>query len=196
MTNVDYRAVPGSSTVEGASHNEQAWLDLTAASRTRVTAYLRRVTTEPDEISELSAEVYSRAWINREDVLAATVPESVIIGFARAVCVEWGTWRRRLLPLDTVEAASFVAETERSSDSMSVEEVTLQRAWSQRMLSQLSESQRLAVDYRYRWSWSYDEIAAALGCSEATARVHVWRGLQRLRTLVIADPPPMLSPVE
>ena len=193
MTDVERRTTPVSSTAGPSPNNEQAWLDVVTASRRRVTAYLRCMTKEPDELSELFAEVSLRAWIDRMEVLAAVAPESMFIDYARAVCAEWAVWRRHLRPLNATDDAGVTPYTERLSNSMSVEDVRLQRAWFERVLCQLSDCQWMAVDYRYRSSKSYKDIAAALGCSEATTRVHVWRGLHRLRTIVAADPLPLAS---
>ena len=51
-------------------------------------------------------------------------------------------------------------------------------------LSALSPQQRLAVEYHYRWGWPYWAVAAAIGASEATARVHAMRGLKTLCNLL------------
>lgn len=53
-----------------------------------------------------------------------------------------------------------------------------------RALAQLPERQATAITMRYFLTCSYEDIAAALGCSIATARVHTARGLARLRSLL------------
>ncbi len=52
---------------------------------------------------------------------------------------------------------------------------------------QLPETQRLAVVLRHVVGCSTSEVAAALGCGEGTAKSHVSRGMERLRTLAL-DP--------
>jgi RNA polymerase sigma factor (sigma-70 family) len=54
----------------------------------------------------------------------------------------------------------------------------------QTALTNLSQQQATAVAMRFLMSCAYDEIASALDCAEATARVHVTRGLSRLRELL------------
>ena len=49
-------------------------------------------------------------------------------------------------------------------------------------MARLSRSQRLAIDYHYLRGLPYCAVAAALGCTEPTARVHAHRGLAGLRT--------------
>jgi RNA polymerase sigma factor (sigma-70 family) len=50
----------------------------------------------------------------------------------------------------------------------------------------LSVRQRVAVIHRVVMDHSYEETAAAMGCSAETARAHVYQGLRRLRNEVTA----------
>jgi RNA polymerase sigma factor (sigma-70 family) len=52
-------------------------------------------------------------------------------------------------------------------------------------ISRLPEKQATAVTMRFLLYCPYEEIAQALGCAEATARVHASRGLSRLRELLV-----------
>lgn len=62
-------------------------------------------------------------------------------------------------------------------------------------ISRLSPQQAQAVLLRLVECLSYDAVAEALGCSEATARVHVLRGRERLRErLAHLDPLSRRSP--
>ena len=51
-------------------------------------------------------------------------------------------------------------------------------------MAQMSETEREAVELRVVAELGYDEIAARLGCSEASARTRVHRGLARLTRLL------------
>lgn len=51
-------------------------------------------------------------------------------------------------------------------------------------IARLPEQQATAVTMRFLLYCPYEEVAQALGCAEATARVHVTRGLSRLRDLL------------
>ena len=53
-----------------------------------------------------------------------------------------------------------------------------------RAIAQLSDSQATAVTMYYLLDCPYGDIVDALDCAEATARVHVSRGLERLRSLL------------
>lgn len=52
------------------------------------------------------------------------------------------------------------------------------------LLAELPETQRLAVVLRHIVGLSLSETAAVLGCPEGTAKSHVSRGLERLRTVI------------
>ena len=51
-------------------------------------------------------------------------------------------------------------------------------------ISRLSEQQAIAVTMRYLMDCNFEEIAQGMDCAEATARVHVSRGLGCLRRLL------------
>lgn len=55
------------------------------------------------------------------------------------------------------------------------------------LLSELPETQRLAVVLRHIVGLTPAETAAVLGCPEGTAKSHVSRGLARLRSLIASD---------
>ena len=169
------------------------WLDVVAWSMPRVRAYIRRVSKDDDEVADLLAETRALAWLRRAELLADPTPSSVMIHYARDVCREWMVARRLETRLDEVTVAITTSQDEVCVDSMSLEEAEEWQRWCLRALSGLSTQQRLAVDCRYRWSWAYEFVAAAIGSTEATARVHVHRGLGRLRTIVADDPPPLLE---
>jgi len=52
------------------------------------------------------------------------------------------------------------------------------------MLSELPDTQRTAVVLRHVVGLPYAEMAVVMGCPEGTAKSHVARGLNRLRTLL------------
>ena len=56
-----------------------------------------------------------------------------------------------------------------------------------RSLAALGDRQRLAIVLRYYGERSTREIAAALDCSEGTARNVLFRGLAKLRTMMTAS---------
>jgi len=85
----------------------------------------------------------------------------------------WRRWRRRVSPVavvrETSGGAGDPAELVAGTDAV------------RRMCAQLPPAQRVAVVLRFYQDLDYREIAALLGCAEATARSHVHRALQALR---------------
>ena len=59
----------------------------------------------------------------------------------------------------------------------------------QKALQKLTPSQRTAVVLKYYHGMRMKEIGDVLGCSEATARVHLFRGLKHLRSELKAIKP-------
>lgn len=59
-----------------------------------------------------------------------------------------------------------------------------------RLLTRLPRNQQLAVLLRYVDDLPVADIAAVIGCAEATARVHLHRGRQRLAELLSWEPGP------
>lgn len=53
------------------------------------------------------------------------------------------------------------------------------------VLAQLPESQRVAVVLRHVVGLPVSEVAEVMDCPDGTAKSHIWRGLQRLRALLI-----------
>jgi RNA polymerase sigma-70 factor (ECF subfamily) len=54
-------------------------------------------------------------------------------------------------------------------------------------VAQLPRNQRLAVVLHYVDDLPVSEVAAVLGCAEATARVHLHRGRRRLAELIAGE---------
>jgi DNA-directed RNA polymerase specialized sigma24 family protein len=171
------------------SEDDLKWLDAVARSMPRVGAYIRRARLA-DDVAELLADTCYRAWLGRRELLAAPYPTDVVIGHAREACRACMATYRYERSLDGGTLPTTTGFGSSDNASLSVGEAEEWQRWCNRVLGSLSRQQRLAVDYRYRWSWSYELIAVAIGSTEATARVHVYRGLRRLRQLVAVDPPP------
>jgi len=107
----------------------------------------------------------------------------------RESCRQLVAWRRHELAAHDADRVALDGLPE--LPSMSIEDVLAQREWFEHILRCLPENQRIAVDLRIRCSCSYEMVSAVLGCAEATTRVHVWRGLSRLRQIVRDQPPPL-----
>jgi RNA polymerase sigma factor (sigma-70 family) len=56
--------------------------------------------------------------------------------------------------------------------------------WVRQAFAELTPEQQRAIGYRVIDELSYEEVAAQLDCTPTTARSHVFRGLQSLRTAI------------
>jgi RNA polymerase sigma-70 factor (ECF subfamily) len=98
-----------------------------------------------------------------------------------------GRWWRRILghaPADdggSPRLERWPAEMEDPVDTLD-REATRRRLWA--AVDRLAPRQRAALILQAHEGLSTGEIAAVLGCSEATVRVHVHRGLRTLRRLL------------
>jgi len=185
---------PDAEDVRRSRDDDRRWLDAVAQSMPRVRAYIRRVSKDDDEIADLLAETRALAWFGRAELLADQLPIDAMIRHAREACRKWVVSHRREVAVDEAVSASTSTEGTLDSGAMSAEAAVEWQRWSQRVVGRLSPQQRLTVDYRYRWSWDYDYVAAAIGSTEAAARVNAHRGLRRLRMIIANDPPPVLVP--
>jgi RNA polymerase sigma-70 factor (ECF subfamily) len=132
----------------------------------------RRVVGRDDVARDLAAEAFARAWVRwhrLHDQVPGAWVKKVTLNLA-IDCV-----RRRV-----VEPVAAVSTP--SPEDASVARVTLAPA-----LRALPAQQRSAVALRYLADCSEEEIAAALQVSKGTVKVHLHRGLKRLRALL--DPP-------
>lgn len=81
-------------------------------------------------------------------------------------------------PLDPPDTAPGVERRVEQSDAHHELEL---------LVSQLPDAQRLAVVLRHVVGLSTAEVADALGCPEGTAKSHLSRGLERLRTITLTS---------
>ena len=121
-----------------------------------------------DIVQEVLARMHDR-W-RRVD--HADHPDAYV---RRAVVREYLSWRRR-------RSSREIALAEPPSPGAHGPEARVaarDEMW--RLLAGLSRAQRVVLVLRFYEDLPDDEIAAVLGCSPATVRVHASRGLSRLR---------------
>jgi RNA polymerase sigma factor (sigma-70 family) len=93
----------------------------------------------------------------------------------------WRSLRRRERPV--AEPAQMAAVPARADHASAIADADV--AWS--LCQSLPRVQRAAVVLRYYDDQSYAQIADMLGCTESTARSHVRRALQSLRSRLEGD---------
>jgi len=179
-------AVPGlgvqCSQVGLDDHNEATGCDarrlsaIVADANRQVASYIGRVTQNHDERRDLFADITMRAWVGRRELFAAADPTLALIAHARDACREWAHCRRREVPLSNqFELPDLEANDE---TSISVDDAVRWFEWSNRVLSKLSDKQRLAVDYHCRWNWSYEVAFRAfwrVTFSKLMATINLWK---------------------
>jgi RNA polymerase sigma-70 factor (ECF subfamily) len=165
---------------------EQSWRDLVPRYNRRLRAYFRRARWAGDEIEDLVWDAWALA-LEREGELHTTAD---LWPMLRKAAAQASAGRLRVrrhevpLPDGLVAAAPADARAESEDDAQTLAH------WNKWALAQLPKQQRLAVDYRHRWSWPYWVVAAAVDTTESTARGHVRRGLAALRKIAVESPPP------
>jgi len=97
---------------------------------------------------------------------------------AHNVVVDIYRRRRPVHPLETAEDQNDPTQTPEADVEARAEHEALYAA-----LAQLSDEQRAAVELKLA-GWSGEQIAAALGKSQAAVKMHRYRALDRLRTLL------------
>lgn len=146
-----------------------------------VLGFLYRATRRADIAADLTAEVFAAALqaAGRFDPALGT-PRSWLFGIARHHLAD--TWRRgrvedqarRSLEIEALvltDAALERIETELAGEGGAALE----------LLDELPADQRTAIEGRVLRERDYDELAAALRCSESVVRQWVSRGLRTLR---------------
>ena len=145
--------------------------------------FVRR-TLDPDSAAELTAETFAEAFASRArftptDAAGAAwlygIARHQLSRFLRSGRVD-GRARARLgMPRRTLDVDDY----ERVEELVDLRPL---RRVVERALGTLSEDQRRATELRIVDGRPYAEVAAALGCSEQTARARVSRALRRLAT--------------
>lgn len=170
-----------SSTGNSEHPHDVQFLNIMAAHDEILRRYVAKaVRHDADAASSLMAAIRARAWFDCASLIGSSDPRQVLIGHAREVCRVWVYTQRHELRLDdrkdldraVSERRGWLASPARGT--MSVERAVEQREWVERLLGQLTEHQRIAVDFRFRWGMPTSFIATLLDVTESTVRVHLF----------------------
>jgi len=145
----------------------------------QVLGFLSRATGRPEVAADLTAEVFAGAlagaWIFRPELGSA---QAWLFGIARhqlADAWEHGRVEDRARRRLGIEPLALRDELLERIDALGDEEQAL------RLLAELPEDQRIAVQGRVLEEREYRELAGSLRCSESVVRQRVSRGLRSLR---------------
>lgn len=137
-----------------------------------------RVVRDPDLAEDALQDALATLWRKLPALARHPNPEAFVLRVSLdAACDHLRAHlrrRRRDAPLDGAEAAALSAPPAAGAGSALCREVL-------RAIGRLKRRQATAILLRALHDESYDTIARTLGCSEATARVHVLHARENLR---------------
>lgn len=142
-----------------------------------------RIARDPERARDALQDAMARVWAQRDRVRAHPNPGALVLRITIHAAIDGLRRERRgLRAVDRTEAAAWhaslpagpAAAVERSEVCARVREA----------VARLPEKQAAAVTLRVLEEQPYEAIAAALGCAEPTARVHVLRGREKLKQLL------------
>ena len=161
-----------------AGGDESAWREIYTATRDRIFALLVYHIGNRDEALDVMQETYVGAVKGIGRYRGEGSLEAWLAGIALRRARDW---KRRLLGkfkrTDTLEGEPPLAQALPQPDLD-------QKRRLRQALDQLPDRQRSAVLLHVWMGYSFREVGDALGVSEATARVHAFRGREALRELI------------
>ena len=148
-----------------------------------------RITRDPDRARDALQDALARVWKHRQRVRSHPNPAALVlrIGIQAAIDVrrrEGRWWRMGAGAMPRAVAAGGDANPGTTAERREIRALVLDA------IARLPEKQAMAVTMRMMEDAPYEEVAAALGCAEATARVHVLRAREKLARLLARTAPP------
>jgi RNA polymerase sigma-70 factor (ECF subfamily) len=149
----------------------------------RMISSIWRIVRNPTDAEDAMQNALATVWQRWSRVTKHPNPEALVL----KICIDAAcdTLRRRVREQRMVQsngAPSESAAAHRAAGAEMAEEEL--HAAVMTAIQRLSRNQAVATLMRIVQGQSYEQIAAALGCSEVTARKHVERGRERLRRLL------------
>jgi RNA polymerase sigma-70 factor (ECF subfamily) len=149
---------------------------------TRMLRTAWRITHDPDRARDALQDAMTRIWMRRDRVRAHPNPGALVLRITIHAAIDRLRRDRRRLRAEGGEPAGWRADpTAGPATGTERNEV---RALVLEAVARLPEKQAVAVTLRMLDEQPYEAIAAALGCAEPTARVHVLRGREKLKRLL------------
>ena len=160
--------------------DEKAWRRIYDQTNQQLYNFLCYQTGDRDAARDLLQETYVAA-LRRLDTYRG---QGTLLSWLRAVglrkCLDW----RRRVSMRIRKLAAFARENTSLASTGAEETFPGLGDGFQAALDRLSPRQRAALLLRELEDQPFSEIAAALGCGEATARVHHHRACQNMRKLL------------
>ncbi len=144
-----------------------------------------RLTRDPDRARDAQQDAVARIWKQRQRVRSHPNPAALVLRITIQAAIDGLRRERRRRRAEGSAAAS----SWRAIAPAAAAEQREARAMVLEAVARLPRKQAVAVTLRVLEEQPYGTIAAALGCAEATARVHVLRAREKLRHLLRALAP-------
>ena len=160
------------------SGREAEFSRLVLPRQARMLRTIWRIVRDPDLAEDALQDALTTLWRKLPVLARHPNPEALVLRVCLdAACDQLRAHtrrRRRLVPFDEGEDAVSASQATQTGESSVVDEVR----WA---IGRLHRRQATALLLRAVRDESYQTIARSLGCSEATARVHVLRAREKLR---------------
>lgn len=147
------------------------------AHRDEIYRYAWRMVGDAQDAQDLTQETFLRAYRAFERLEPDSNVRAWLYKIATNACLTFLKRRGRERTV-SLEVSSLSGQTETPPETVRRSELLREVA---QAVEALPTRQRAAIVQRKYQDLSYAEIAASLGCSEDTARAHVYQGLRRLR---------------
>lgn len=141
-----------------------------------------------DEAKDIAQDVFIKAYQKMDDFEGKSKFSTWIYRITANLCIDYQRKKKRsrLEPLDHLTTSGSKSALELSSTvevGHKLEQQQLRKLL-ESGLNELSANQRAAIVLRFFNELPTREIAEILNCSENTARIHVFRGLNKLKTKI------------
>ena len=168
---------------DGAGGDDVFYDTYLAPLETRMLRTAWRITRDPDRARDALQDAMARIWRERDRVRAHPNPGALVLRIAIHAAIDVLRRERRRhraeeSAVPTAWRASPLAGPAVSAETSEVRALVLDA------VARLPEKQAAAVTLRVLEEQPYEAIAAALGCAEPTARVHVLRGREKLKDVL------------
>jgi RNA polymerase sigma-70 factor (ECF subfamily) len=140
-----------------------------------------RITQDADDADDAFQEATTQIWQRLARIQAHPNPQALVLRICANVACDV---LRRKSRRENREQSSHVERLDATPDVAALILSNERRQEVKAAIARLPERQATAITMRFLLYCPYEEIAQALDCAEATARVHVTRGLSRLRDLL------------
>ncbi len=153
--------------------------------QTRIRAYIARMIGDADEAADLTQETFARAQAGMEKFRGESKFTIWLYSIATNVCLDYlkSAGRRRLQvtpPEMLAEIAKCDEEAPRFSATLLLDQAEMGKCM-RRFIDELPSNQRMALLFHDIEGMTNPEVAEAMNCTMATAKIWIHRARKRLR---------------